>query len=113
LHGVMPSEEKLKELCLYKKKIEEKFDQKLPIVSGGTTVTLPLLLGTDLFPKDINHFRIGEALFFGADLFNDKTIKGMYPFTLELEAQVIEVSEKPSEPFGEFGTNPMGVKYTK
>ncbi len=111
LHGVMPSQDKLLQLAMYKKIIELKFGKPLPFVSGGTTVTLPLLLKDKQFPKEVNHFRIGEALFFGADLFEDKTIKGMYPFTFELEAQVIEVSEKPSEPFGEFGENPSGDKY--
>jgi predicted amino acid racemase len=113
LHGVMPSEDKLLQLCMYKKILELKFDRKLPIVSGGTTVTLPLLLNSKNFPAEVNHFRVGEALFFGADLFLEKTIKGMYPFTFELEAQVIEVSEKPTEPFGEMKANPMGVKYKK
>lgn len=113
LHGVMPSQEKLEELCMYKKRIEDKYQVQLPLLSGGTTVTLPLLLQSNVFPKEVNHFRIGEALFFGADLFNGKTIKGMYPFTLELEAQVIEVSKKPDQPFGDLGINPQGVKYSK
>jgi ornithine racemase len=113
LHGVMPSEDKLIQLCMYKQILELKFNKKLPYVSGGTTVTLPLLLKSKKFPLEVNHFRVGEALFFGADLFEEKTIKGMYPFTFELEAQVIEVSEKPSEPFGDMKANPMGVKYKK
>lgn len=111
LHGVMPSEDKLLQLCMYKKILELKYNKKIPYISGGTTVTLPLLLKSKKFPKEVNHFRVGEALFFGADLFEEKTIKGMYPFTFELEAQVIEVSEKPSEPFGEMRANPLGVKY--
>lgn len=112
LHGVMPSYEKLTQLVMYKRILELQFKQKIPHISGGSTVTLPLLLkAPKKFPKEINHFRIGEALFFGADLFEEKTIKGMHPFTFELEAQVIEVSEKPSEPFGEMRANPSGVKY--
>lgn len=113
LHGVMPSEDKLIQLCMYKKILELKFHKKLPYVSGGTTVTLPLLLKSKAFPVEVNHFRVGEALFFGADLFEGNTIKGMYPFTFELEAQVIEVSEKPSEPFGDMQANPSGIKYKK
>ncbi len=113
LHGVMPSIEKLNILCLHKDKLERKFKKEIKYISGGTTVTLPLLLSEQFFPAKVNHFRIGEALFFGADLFNDKTIKGMFPFTFELEAQVIEVSEKPSEPFGEVRANPQGIKYSK
>lgn len=113
LHGVMPSEDKLLQLCMYKKILELKFKKKIPYVSGGTTVTLPLLLKSKTFPSEVNHFRVGEALFFGADLFEEKTIKGMYPFTFELEAQVIEMSEKPTEPFGDMKANPSGVKYKK
>lgn len=113
LHGVMPSLEKLNILCRHKENLEKKFKKEIKYISGGTTVTLPLLLSEKLFPARVNHFRIGEALFFGADLFNDKTIKGMFPFTFELEAQVIEVSEKPSEPFGEVRANPQGIKYQK
>ncbi len=113
LHGVMPSNDKLQKLCMYKQILELKFHKKIPLVSGGTTVTLPLLLHSNEFPKEINHFRVGEALFFGADLFEDKTIQGMYPFTLELEAQVIEVSDKPAEPFGDMKANPQGIKYKK
>ncbi|HLW56387.1 MAG TPA: alanine/ornithine racemase family PLP-dependent enzyme [Bacteriovoracaceae bacterium] len=113
LHGVMPSQEKLEELCIYKKRIEKKFNVKLPLISGGTSVTLPLLLKSQPFPREVNHFRVGEALFFGVDLFSGKTIKGMYPFTFELEAQVIEVSKKPDQPFGDLGTNPMGFKFDK
>lgn len=113
LHGVMPSMDKLLQLCMYKTILELKFKKKLTYVSGGTTVTLPLLLTSKEFPLEVNHFRVGEALFFGADLFTEKTIKGMYPFTFELEAQVIEVSEKPAEPFGDMKANPMGIKYKK
>lgn len=113
LHGVMPSVEKLTTLCMYKQLLEVRFKKKLKYISGGTTVTLPLLIKDQHFPKAINHFRLGEALFFGADLLNEKTIKGMYPFTFELEAQVIEVSEKPAEPFGEMKANPQGIKYKK
>lgn len=113
LHGVMPSEDKLMQLVMYKKILELKFKKKIPLVSGGTTVTLPLLLSSNHFPADVNHFRIGEALYFGADLFKDKIIKGMYPFTFELEAQVIELAEKPVEPDGELKANPQGLKHKR
>lgn len=113
LHGVMPSEDKLLQLIMYKKILELRFGKKIPYVSGGTTVTLPLLLSSKSFPGGVNHFRVGEALYFGADLFNEGVIKGMYPFVFELEAQVIELAEKPIEPFGDLKANPQGKKYTK
>ena len=43
LNGVMPSQDKLIQLALYKNLLEARFGRKLPVVSGGSTVTLPLI----------------------------------------------------------------------
>src|SRR5690625_5694615 len=67
LHGVMPDSDKLIQLSLYKQIIELRFKKKIPLVSGGTTVTIPLLLRNQL-PDGVNHFRVGEALYFGKNL---------------------------------------------
>ncbi len=107
LHGVMPDGDKLIQLALYKQIIELRFKKEIPLVSGGTTVTIPLLLKNQL-PTGVNHFRIGEALFFGKDLFSDGVIEGMSDQVLELYTQIIEISEKPMVPTGELGVNPQG-----
>lgn len=110
MHGVMPDEDKLIQLSLYKQILELRFDVTIPLVSGGTTVTIPLLLKNRL-PKGINHFRVGEALFFGKNLFTGGTISGMHEGVFELYTQIIEISEKPKVPSGELGVNPQGEKY--
>ncbi len=107
LHGVMPSSDKLIQLALYKQIIELKFNRKIRWVSGGTTVVLPLILRGDL-PDTVNHFRIGEALYFGVDLFSGDIIDGMEPSVMELFTQVIEIHEKPLVPSGELAANPQG-----
>lgn len=107
LHGVLPDGDKLIQLALYKQIIELRFKKEIPLVSGGTTVTIPLLLRNQL-PNGINHFRVGEALFFGKNLFSDGVIKGMSDRVLELYTQIIELSEKPKVPMGEMGVNPQG-----
>jgi len=107
LHGVMPDGDKLIQLALYKQIIELRFKKKIPLVSGGTTVTIPLLLNNQL-PNGINHFRVGEALFFGKDLFSDGVIDGMSDQVMELYTQIIEISEKPMVPTGDLGVNPQG-----
>ncbi len=107
LHGVMPDGDKLIQLALYKQIIELQFDKSIPLVSGGTTVTIPLLLSGQL-PAGVNHFRVGEALFFGKNLFTGDTIEGMSDKVLELNARIIEISEKPMVPSGELGVNPQG-----
>ncbi len=111
MHGVMPDGDKLIQLALYKQIIELRFKKEIPLVSGGTTVTIPLLM-RDQLPDGVNHFRIGEALFFGKDLFTDGVIEGMSDQVMELYTQVIEISEKPVVPSGELGMNPQG-KQTK
>ena len=59
LNGVLPSADKLIQLSLYKQIIELKFNKKIPWVSAGTSVTIPLMLRKQL-PKGVNHFRIGD-----------------------------------------------------
>ncbi|MFN3996928.1 alanine racemase [Algoriphagus sp.] len=107
LNGVMPSTDKLIQLSLYKQIIELKFGKKIPWVSAGTSVTIPLMLAHQL-PKGINHFRVGETLFFGVDLVEEKVIEGMYGDVFELEAEIIELQEKPLLPIGVLGMNPQG-----
>lgn len=111
MHGVMPDEDKLIQLALYKQIIELQFNKTIPLVSGGTTVTIPLLLRNQL-PKGINHFRVGEALFFGKDLFSQGTIPGMNNDVMELYSQIIEIAEKPKVPSGDLGKNPQGQTAT-
>ena len=110
LYGVMPSEDKLIQLSLYKQLLEAKFNVKIPWVTGGTSVVLPLLLSQRL-PAGINHFRIGETLYFGADLVAGNTIEGMHDDVFKLFAQVIEITEKPKVPTGNLDNNPSGEMY--
>ncbi len=107
LNGIMPNEDKLIQLCLYKQLIEEKFNHQIPWVSGGTSVTLSLLLKNHI-PKEVNHFRIGEALFFANDLFTGETFEDMQSGIFKLEAEIIELREKPVIPSGEQMENVAG-----
>ncbi|MFD1185096.1 alanine racemase [Pontibacter rugosus] len=110
LHGVMPTQDKLIQLCLYTQIIEAKFNIKIPWVSGGTSVTIPLLFN-HLLPKGVNHFRVGEALFFGLNLFTGETFEGMHHDVLELETEIIELTEKPMIPSGMMTENPSGESF--
>ncbi|SHJ81349.1 alanine/ornithine racemase family PLP-dependent enzyme [Flavobacterium haoranii] len=110
LSGVMPTQDKLIQLSLYKQLIEAKFNVEIPFVSGGTSVAIPLLL-KNARPMAVNHFRIGEALFFGKDLFTGETIEGMHNDVFKLYAEIIEITEKPNNPTGELGENVAGNTY--
>ncbi|WP_299822137.1 alanine/ornithine racemase family PLP-dependent enzyme [uncultured Pontibacter sp.] len=110
LHGVMPTRDKLIQLSLYKQIIEAKFNRKIPWVSGGTSVTIPLLFNHQM-PQGINHFRIGEALFFGLNLFTGETFEGMHDDVFELYTEIIELTEKPMVPSGIMAENPSGESF--
>jgi len=107
LSGVMPTQDKLIQLSLYKQLIEAKFNVKIPWVSGGTSVAIPLML-KNARPMAVNHFRVGEALFFAKDLFTGETIEGMHNDVFKLYAEIIEITEKPNIPIGELGENVAG-----
>lgn len=110
MHGVMPSQDKLIQLSLYKQLIEAKFNRKIPWVTGGTSVVIPLIFRKQI-PAAINHFRIGESLFFGNNLFNGETIKGMRTEVFKLHAEIIEITEKPKIPIGVLDLNPSGENF--
>ena len=110
LHGVMPSQDKLIQLSLYKQLVEATFNKKIKWITGGTSVTLPLLLRRQV-PKAINHFRIGETLYFGNNLVTGKPVRGMKTGVLQLYTEILELTEKPKVPIGQLAENPYGEVY--
>ena len=99
MYGVEPSYDKLLQLVLYKELISAKFNKELKFISGGTSITLPLIeLGT--VPKGINHFRIGEAAFFGLSPLDNKQFKTLSTDTFQFTANIIELEEKNIVPDG-------------
>jgi ornithine racemase len=110
LYGVLPNHDKLIQLSLYKQLIEAKFNKHIPYVSGGSSVTIPLI-GQKLLPKGVNHFRVGETLFLGTDVYNNTTFKNMCNDVFTLYAEIIELIEKPLVPMGEMGTNVEGHSF--
>ena len=111
LYGVLPNRDKLLQLSLYQQIIEAKFDKKLPYVSGGSSVTIPLIF-QKLLPHGINHFRVGETLFLGTDVYNDIPLEQMSNNIFMLYSEIIELIEKPIVPEGEMGTNLEGDTFT-
>ncbi|WP_367328159.1 alanine racemase [Lentimicrobium sp.] len=111
LYGVLPNHDKLIQLSLYKQLIEAKFNRKIPYVSGGSSVSIPLIF-EKILPRGINHFRVGETLFLGTDVYHDTVIEGMHNDVLRLYAEIIELIEKPTVPMGEIGTNVEGHSFS-
>lgn len=109
MNGVLPSHDKLIQLCLYEQLIEAKFNKEIQYVSGGSSVTIPLI-AQNLLPKGVNHFRVGETLFLGTNVYNNTIMDGMETEVFELHAEIIELIEKPSAPLGELGYNLEGTQ---
>jgi len=111
MYGVLPNHDKLIQLCLYKQLIEAKFNKVIPYVSGGASVTIPLI-EKGLLPKGINHFRIGETLFLGTNVYNSSPFDHLHNDVFKLYAEIIELNEKPIVPTGELGHNLTGQTAT-
>lgn len=99
MYGVEPTYDKLLQLSLYKEIISAKFNKNLKFISGGTSITLPLV-ESNIIPKDINHFRVGEAAFFGISPLEGKPFKDLHTDTFEFYANIIELKEKNIVPDG-------------
>ncbi|MDD3741141.1 MAG: alanine racemase [Bacteroidales bacterium] len=99
MYGVEPTYDKLLQLCLYKELIQAKFNRNLPIISGGSSITLPLISSNSV-PKDMNHFRIGEAAFFGTSPLDNDQFMNLHTDAFVFEANIIELYEKELLPDG-------------
>jgi predicted amino acid racemase len=105
--GVLPTYENMKELVNLKDELEDFFNIKIPIVSGGNTSALKLIEDNKL-PAGINQFRVGEAILIGRDVSRNRIVHGTYQDTFILVAQIVELKEKPSVPKGELGRDAFG-----
>ena len=110
LYGVLPNQDKLIQLSLYEQLIEAKFNRQIPYVSGGSSVTIPLIFQR-LLPRAINHFRVGETLFLGTDVYNNVPLKKMHTDVFRLFSEIIELTQKPMMPSGETSTNVDGLSF--
>lgn len=109
MYGVLPNQDKLVQLCLYEQLVEAKFNKTIPYISGGTSVTIPLI-ERGLLPQAVNHFRVGEALFLGTDVYNSQPNPALNQDIFKLYAEIIELREKPMIPDGDLGHNLTGDK---
>jgi len=107
MYGVEPTFDKLLQLSLYKQLIETKFDRKIDLISGGSSITLPLITKGKI-PKNINHFRIGEAAFLGITPLTGKKFRDLSRKAFEFEANIIELEQKHTAPDGVLSAGNVG-----
>lgn len=102
--GVIPSTENLGRLSDIAMEIEDKYDIKLEIISGGNSSSVYLVENGNM-PARINNLRIGETILFGTEAAYAKRIANTYSDAFKLHAEIVEIQEKPSVPTGEIGLN--------
>ncbi|MDZ4182384.1 MAG: alanine racemase [Candidatus Cloacimonadaceae bacterium] len=107
MFGIQPTYDKLIQLVLYQQLLEAKFKRKLPIVSGASSITLPLLHKNKM-PEGVNHFRIGEAAFLGTSPLNDQQFLDLNTGAFTFEANIVELYRKASQPDGEISQAAVG-----
>ena len=105
--GVVPTVEKIHEFSDIVSGMENKFDLNFELVSGGNSANIPLLIN-DSTPTRINNLRIGEGILLGLETVNRTPIPNTYQDAFILEAEIIELNEKPSIPEGELSQNAFG-----
>ncbi len=109
LSFVRPDEAKLRKLSDLRAAIEKRTGSALAVVSGGNSVTLNLMLGGGV-PPGVNNLRLGESVLFGKERDTYTRLAGTRDDAFILEAEIIELKEKPSLPWGTFGCDSYGNK---
>ena len=105
--AIIPKNDNLSLLTDIAAKIEAKFDIKLYMVSGGNSSSI-YLVGKGELPAGINNLRLGESFLLGNDTAYGDKLPGTTSDALVLEAQIVELKEKPSLPIGEVGKDAFG-----
>lgn len=99
MYGIQPTYDKLIQLVLYEQIIEAKFKRQMELISGASSITLPILERGKV-PSGINHFRIGEAAFLGTSPLENKPILGLNTGAFTFEANIVELYKKENQPDG-------------
>ena len=79
------------------KKLENHFNRKFKVVSGGASSSIPMLYKNEL-PESINNLRMGEAVYLGNIPVIDEPFENAKTDNFILKAEIIELKSKPSVP---------------
>lgn len=107
--GVIPDTDNLGRLVALKKKIEAAFNIDIPVVSGGNSSSLYMVMDRTI-PPGINELRIGEGILLGRETAFGNTIPGCCNNCFTLKGEIIEIKDKPSMPSGRIGRDAFGEK---
>lgn len=107
--AVIPKVDNLTKLISIATEIENKYNIKLDIISGGNSSSI-YLVNNNTIPKGINNLRFGESIVLGNETAYGARIEGSGNDCFTLSAEIVELKEKPSIPIGEIGVDAFGTK---
>lgn len=107
LGGVIPSTENMRHLVQLAKEIEQQCRIRLPWISGINSSGLDLIAAGEM-PKRVNHARIGEAILLGRETTHRQPWPDTYQDAFILQAEIIELKNKPSLPIGDRAEDAFG-----
>jgi predicted amino acid racemase len=99
--------EKLTELRDLGRRVEKETGVKLQVISGGNSAAVDLMLRGGI-PEGVNNLRLGESVLFGKERAKYQYLPGTHSDVFTLEAEIVELKEKPSLPWGEVGVDSYG-----
>ena len=105
--SVLPDQENLGTLVSITERLRKELSLPIPIISGGNSTSLQLLLDGTL-PQGINHLRLGESVMCGMIPGTYTPIDGCYQDVFRLDATIAECKTKPSYPIGTLSRNAFG-----
>ena len=104
--SIIPTQQTMDDFRAIVEQVEAAIGRKLDFVSCGNSSSVYLLDQADF--KGFNNLRLGESLLLGRETAYGADLPDLYQDVLTLEAEVVEVKEKPSYPIGKIGVNAFG-----
>lgn len=105
--GVIPTTDKMQQLIELRDEAEKKLGIQLPLLCGGNSANLPLLMAGGM-PREINLLRIGESILLGRNVLDRSPFPATRQDTFRLVTEIIELERKPSIPIGMRGQDAFG-----
>jgi predicted amino acid racemase len=98
-NGVVPDDANMGELTRLALQVEHTHGITLGLVTGGNSANLDWAMGTADVGR-VNDLRLGEAILLGTEPLRRTPIEALHTDAFRLLAEVIEVRDKPVQPWG-------------
>jgi ornithine racemase len=106
--GVVPGAANMDELSVLAIEVEDAVGAALSVVSGGNSANLGWALATSDTGR-VDELRLGEAILLGLDPLTRLPVAELRTDAFTLVAELIEVRNKPAQPWGDVGQTAFGA----